>query len=34
MQSIIVNSIMDSDNIPIKLDNKQKKIRSGSSKDM
>ena len=25
MQSIIVNSIMDSDNIPIKLDNKQKK---------
>ena len=32
MQSIIVNSIMDSDNIPIKLDNKQKKIRSGSSK--
>lgn len=25
MQSIIVNSIMDSDDIPIKLDNKQKK---------
>jgi len=25
MQSIIVNSIIDSDNIPIKLDNKQKK---------
>ena len=25
MQSIIVNSLMDSDDIPIKLDNKQKK---------
>ena len=25
MQSIIVNSLMDSDDMPIKLDNKQKK---------